>query len=303
MNASFREEIESLIRNDDLVLDLTHLNEEEITHELADFILDLSKTVSNLGRIKWNKNSLKSLDADLKAKIERITEQLIKNNLSFTRFPSDYIHCLMSYHVYTSQTEQKNTHKNEEDLNKTNESEEASSVSESIWSKLAQQDWSVEEIFAVNEYKSILYTNRRTKQMVLSFQGIRLHMADFFSVAENSVPEKMSQSFASFLVQEKQLPHHTIYSYLHAKRAVELSYQNGYSLSFTGYAFGAWLAEQSILFCHKDFNHRNTRAVTFESPGSSSFLEKLRQTCLIDDVNFFFFFLFIMICSFVSLLT
>ena len=295
MNAAIREEIENLLQNDDLVLDLTHLNEKEITHELADFILEKSKTLSYLGRIKWNKNSLKSMGVELKVKFEKITEQLIKNNALFTRFPSDYMHCLMSYHVYTLETEEENSmqkesknsiEKNEENSNETIPSEKTT-LSETIWYMLAELGWSIEEIFAVKDYKSILYTNQRTKQMVLSFQSIRLHMEDFFTVAETSVPEKMSQTFASFLVQNKQLPHHTIYSYLHAKRAVELSSQNGYSLSFTGYAFGAWLAEQSILFCHKDFNHRNTRAVTFESPGSSNFLEKLRQTCLIDDVVFF----------------
>ena len=60
-------------------------------------------------------------------------------------------------------------------------------------------------MFAWLDYKSIIYTNKRTKQMVVSFQGIRLQLVDFLSVIENNVKEKMSQSFVNYLVQNKNL--------------------------------------------------------------------------------------------------
>lgn len=51
-----------------------------------------------------------------------------------------------------------------------------------------------------------------------------------------------------------------------------------YSLSFTGYSFGAWLAEQSVYFSHRDFNCNEVRAVTFESPGSAEFIWGMANT-------------------------
>ena len=53
---------------------------------------------------------------------------------------------------------------------------------------------------------------------------------------------------------------------------------HGYALSFTGYSFGAWLAEQAVFFCHRDYNMKEVRAVTFDSPGSFNYLTLL-NTC------------------------
>ena len=58
----------------------------------------------------------------------------------------------------------------------------------------------------------------------------------------------------------------SIYAYIDTKTAIDIADQLGYSLSFTGYAFGAWLAEQCVFFCHKDFGRthykNNVRGVT-----------------------------------------
>jgi hypothetical protein len=63
-----------------------------------------------------------------------------------------------------------------------------------------------------------------------------------------------------------------------------LSNKLKYSLSFTGYSLGAWLAEQSLFFCHNHFDGgadetsaARRRAVTFESPGSAEFIADLTQ--------------------------
>ena len=71
------------------------------------------------------------------------------------------------------------------------------------------------------------------------------------------------------------------------RECVELSKKLNYSLSFTGYSFGAWLAEQSVFFCHKDFKKRDVRAVTFESPGSKEYLDILNTNNIESrDTNF-----------------
>jgi hypothetical protein len=79
----------------------------------------------------------------------------------------------------------------------------------------------------------------------------------------------------------------TILAYIRTRECVELSNKLGYSLSFTGYSFGAWLAEQSVFFCHKDFKKRDVRAVTFESPGSKEYLDILNESNIYSrDTNF-----------------
>ena len=41
----------------------------------------------------------------------------------------------------------------------------------------------------------------------------------------------------------------------------------GCFLSFTGFTNGAWLAEHSLYYAHKDFDHKKSKAVLFDSPG------------------------------------
>lgn len=46
-------------------------------------------------------------------------------------------------------------------------------------------------------------------------------------------------------------------------------------MSFTGFSFGAWLAEQSVYFCFEEFNSTSVKAVTFDSPGSGDIIKQL----------------------------
>ncbi|MCZ6883804.1 lipase family protein [Rickettsia helvetica] len=43
--------------------------------------------------------------------------------------------------------------------------------------------------------------------------------------------------------------------------------KHNYNLSFTGYSLGAWLAELSLYFAHRDFHYPKAKAITFDSPG------------------------------------
>ncbi|WP_017208447.1 alpha/beta hydrolase family protein [Rickettsia australis] len=42
---------------------------------------------------------------------------------------------------------------------------------------------------------------------------------------------------------------------------------NNYNLSFTGHSLGAWLAEFSLYFAHRDFHYPKAKAITFDSQG------------------------------------
>jgi hypothetical protein len=62
-------------------------------------------------------------------------------------------------------------------------------------------------------------------------------------------------------------------SYVSTKEALEITQQLGYNFSTTGHSLGAWLAELSLYFCHKDFKYDKVKAVTFDSPGSKEQLD------------------------------
>ena len=70
-----------------------------------------------------------------------------------------------------------------------------------------------------------------------------------------------------------------IYAYLHLKSAVDMlrKHKINYSLSFTGYALGAWLAQYACFISITEFNliNSNVKVVTFDSPGSFSQLNEL----------------------------
>jgi hypothetical protein len=50
-------------------------------------------------------------------------------------------------------------------------------------------------------------------------------------------------------------------------KCVNIARRMGCFLSFTGFTNGAWLAEHSLYYAHKDFDHKKSKAVLFDSPG------------------------------------
>jgi hypothetical protein len=82
------------------------------------------------------------------------------------------------------------------------------------------------------------------------------------------------------MLSNLEISDQTILAYIRTRECVDLcnTTRLGCSLSFTGYSFGAWLAEQSVFFCHKDLKKRDVRAVTFESPGSKEYLDILNKS-------------------------
>ena len=135
-------------------------------------------------------------------------------------------------------------------------------------------EWQIKEKFIRKGYKSILFVNSKRRQLVLAFRGVQLEVSDFF-LADSQITVEIKS-----MLENSEIAPQTIYAYMDTCKAVELSNLHGYSLSFTGYAFGAWIAEQCVFFCHRDFDRKrdNVRAVTFDSPGSLEYLEKLNTT-------------------------
>ena len=210
-------------------------------------ILKLVEEDNRYGDIIWSDN-LPNDTKDQKL-IESIETKLKKNNETFSRYPNDFTHCLISFDVY------KNEHKTNEALNK-------------------NKDWKVLQVFnevegvvgkatngnKVQIYYGVIYVNHYKKQMVLCHKGID---ADFASVFNKN--GQLANNFEGVLMN-KVVPQLAI-CYEVTKKANELAKEKNYYLSFTGYSNGAWLAEYSNLYSYCEFDNKKTKAVLFESPG------------------------------------
>ena len=140
----------------------------------------------------------------------------------------------------------------------------------------------IEKAFSKHGYKSLLYRNNETKQFVLAFQGATLKVRDFFIRNDNQIA-----SLIESVLGNMNLATQSYYAFLDTLKGVESCRENNCSLSFTGYGFGAWLAEQSVFFAQKDFKFHDVKAVTFESPGSFEYLNMLNDTNVNNRENYF----------------
>ncbi len=263
---SINEKIKKEIGKNGIICDLSNL---DLNQDNLKYILKKLKKSQNIGEIKWKNKQEINENKDLIIKIEN---ELILNNKKYRSLPTDYIHCLLCSHC--NQTEF--------DLNY----KESNSLfdNDQKYNILKEQEWKVQEVFKDKGYKSVLYINKQTKHLVLAFQGIKIKISDFF-LADSSI-----ESAIYSMVSNIEIAPQTIFTYLHTQLAVDLckiKKTENYSLSFTGFGFGAWLAEQAIYFSMKEFSFKgfefdNVKAVTFDSPGSLDYLQILNDSNIYD---------------------
>lgn len=90
----------------------------------------------------------------------RIEYYVTRNNANFARFPSDYVHCLLSRHCRDD-----------------DEQEDTTSISLGLermgWKKVTSDLMTAAE-FKMKGYVSILYVNEARRQLVLAFKGMKL---------------------------------------------------------------------------------------------------------------------------------
>ena len=240
--------VANMLRDNHLTIDLTNC---EIDEQFLKCLADALETNHYIGALLLAQHDENRFYANINR--HRISKILDRNNDNFSRFPSDYIHCLLASHCYTNRDK-------------------------TLEKKMNNLGWKVEEELSLilkeekkgdksNMYLSRLYKNDSTRQLVLAFRGIKLNVDDFFST--NQLDSLVLGTLAN------EVTSYSYYAYQHCKSAHEMSESLKYNLSFTGYSFGAWLAEQSVSFCYKIFETRNVRAVTFESPGSWEITQEL----------------------------
>ena len=245
--------VANMLRDNHLTIDLTNC---DIDEQFLKCLADALETNHHIGALLLSQPDENRFDASVSR--YRISEILERNNDNFSRFPSDYIHCLLASHCYTKRD--KNTL--EEKMN---------NLGWKVEEKLSLIPKEVEKGAKPKKYLSILYKNESTRQLVLAFRGIKLKVKDFF-LGDSQLEGLVYGTLANEVIS------YSYYAYQHCKFAYEMSKSLKYNLSFTGYSFGAWLAEQSVYFCYKIFETRNVRAVTFDSPGSWEITQELADS-------------------------
>lgn len=228
-----------------------------LDEEYLETLCDEVKTNTNIGYIIWGARNEKKLNGN--HLLTQVEETLKLNNTRYERFPSDYTHCLLANHCRQSSiiTDGK------------------------LLTKLENLGWKVEVTFKEEKkrYVSILYKNDAKKQLVLAFRGAKMEVKDIF-VDDEQLDGRLQETIG------RLVSHQSCNAYQHAKAAFEMSQELGYSISFTGYSYGSWLAEKCVYFCFREFSTLDIRAVTFESPGSLDMIQLLVQSNLLGTNHF-----------------
>ena len=115
-------------------------------------------------------------------------------------------------------------------------------------------------------YLGIIYENKVSKQFVLAHRSTQLNA----SLLQPGLKQDIEGVVMGGITA------HQCHSYKATEKAVKYckDYRD-YSLSFTGHSLGSWLAELSVLYCHKFLDFKRVKAVTFDGPGSNEMMEKL----------------------------
>jgi hypothetical protein len=209
-----------------------------------------------VGDIIWHHDQLSSASENPSAMklIQDIEAHLFENNKNFTRFPSDYIHGLMSRDVY------RNHVFNPDDETKLSDVEELKTTG---WRLLKVFNEPSEDtlIYKKGEiYSGVIYWNESRRQMVLAHRGIDAKFTSYFK-EDGTLCTNIEGIIVGKIVPQLAI------CYDITDQANEQASEKGCYLSFTGYANGAWLAEYSNYFSNLYLNNQNTRGVLFESPG------------------------------------
>ena len=247
---NFKEIMGRLQRNDPRIGSL------EIVFELKTQELDklhdmiVTKGNTELGYILWHKDQ-----TDRNNKLRQIEHKLIDNNKSYRYHPIDYVHALLSKHVYKNSSQGSPV-----------------TLDSSIDGHL--ENWVVEKVYdytSTSGYYGVIYKNDKTHQIVLAVRGTNATIGillnkksslktDFEEVLRNKIlPEQQKQNFEA------------------TQDAVRIAKDTGYRLSLTGHSLGAWLAELGAFFCHAVFDYTEIKAVTFDGPGTKQMMKTLQS--------------------------
>lgn len=144
--------------------------------------------------------------------------------------------------------------------------------------------WEVDKVFSSNEadkYYSAVYINKQTGQVVLAHRG-----TDFTQILSDlPQPDCSLKTDLAGVLGGKIVPQ-IIKAHEATKYATDHAKSKAYNLSITGHSLGAWLAELSIYFCHRDFEYHKAKTVTFDSPGSVIHMKNFASNIINPETEF-----------------
>lgn len=233
------------IANDLSDAGLYHLDLRKIhlTKDQLDQIFDKIQD-SNVGHITWG-----TLPHGVVNLVNKIESKIIQNNRKFKRYPSDFIHGVLSLHTYFESKEGTPV--------------EFDNASENVNYNPHLASWKIHKIFTDKKsgYYSVLYVNKKDRQAVLAHRGTTIQLADLVK-SKSPIQADIKGVLEGEIVSQQSE------AFLSTQYAVQYVQENHYNLSITGHSLGAWFAELSVYYCHRDFSYPEARAVTFDSPGS-----------------------------------
>ncbi|MDR0329725.1 MAG: hypothetical protein LBH99_03575 [Rickettsia sp.] len=190
--------------------------------------------------------------------------------------PTDFIHGLLSSHVYTNSKEG-------EIVRFSTSANKTSTKYDSADYNALLTDWHVHRIYGDTtkpiNYYGVLYVNDSAKQAVLAYRGVDV-------IA--SLKGKHGSLKAACKMLNKEIGSQQQGVHISTKDAVDIVHIKGYNLSLTGHALGGWLAEIGLYFCHKDFScdiRDNIKSVTFDSPGTAGQIKSYKSSIENSDTN------------------
>lgn len=183
--------------------------------------------------------------------------------------PTDFIHGLLSSHVYTN-SQEGDIVQFAPNANKTGGKYDSADYNALL------TDWRVHKTYGDTtkpaNYYGVLYVNDTDKQAVLAYRGVDVI---------GSLKGKHGSLKAACKMLNKKIGSQQQGVHISTKDAVDIVHTEGYNLSLTGHALGGWLAELGLYFCHQDFScdiTDNIKSVTFDSPGTAGQIKSYQSS-------------------------
>ncbi len=229
---------------------------------------ELESAIKNnnfIRQIEWGSQDVSSIsiineiNGYLKKNVEKYTQQkahCTKHAEKYRERPSDYEYAMLSEHVY-------------EDV------QPGSVVS---WKRAdnVQKElpgWKVHKVFEdkKNGYYGVAYIQEEEEFLVLAHRGSEL---SFFSLLYSDYAKDLRTDID---ILYNHITGQQVSAYVAAKEMVELAITSNWQFSTTGHSLGGWLAQVTLIHCHKDFNYEEANAVTFDNPGAQNMLKSLEK--------------------------
>jgi tetratricopeptide (TPR) repeat protein len=233
-----------------------HLNSEDL-----EYIQDKVLRSKAIGNIKWG-----TLPPNADKYIVEVENKIIANNQNYQSHPNDFVHGLLSSHVY-------------HDV-KTGETVKFDAKHHNAKHNNHLDGWKVQKSYDHMQnwggYYSASYIKADDGYLVLAHRGTITNITDMFK-EDSPWKANMIGIVGGNIVKQQAA------AYVVTKEVAQYAREHNYNLSITGHSLGAWLAELSLLLCYKekewgyDIARNEVKAVTFDSPGSLIHMENTQS--------------------------